>query len=216
MGKSYLVDGWFKANIAVVDKKSVYLYPKLINKGKTSVYLLKYPILWHARLGHVNYKCLKNLSNLRYIPKLNLKEMSKCEICVEAKFTKNSFHSIDWNIEPLDLIHSDLCDLKFTPTRGGKKYFITLIDDCTRYCYVYFLKSKDEAMNMFITYKTEVKNQLNKNIGLLYYEYWVTYHIPRNMPWDMDSIHLYLKDTVMLIGLPILRNQNQPADTYLL
>ena len=26
------------------------------------------------------------------------------------------------------------------------------------------------------------------NIGLLYYEYWFTYHIPRNMLWDMDSI----------------------------
>jgi len=33
VGKSYLVDGLFKANVAVVDKKSVYLYPKLINKG---------------------------------------------------------------------------------------------------------------------------------------------------------------------------------------
>ena len=30
--KGYLVDGLFKTNVAVVDKKSVYLYPKLINK----------------------------------------------------------------------------------------------------------------------------------------------------------------------------------------
>ena len=53
------------------------------------------------------------------------------------------------------------------PTRGGKKYFITFIDNCTRYCYVYLLNSKDEAMNMFITYKAEVENQLNKNIKIL-------------------------------------------------
>ena len=53
------------------------------------------------------------------------------------------------------------------PTRGGKKYFITFIDDCTRYCYVYLLNSKDEAMNMFLTYKAEVENQLNKNIKIL-------------------------------------------------
>ena len=95
VGKGYLVDELFKANVAVVDKKSVNLYSKLINKGKTSVYLLESPTLWHARLGHVNYKSLKNLSNLGYIPKLNLEEIRKCEICVEAKFTKNSFHSID-------------------------------------------------------------------------------------------------------------------------
>ena len=53
------------------------------------------------------------------------------------------------------------------PTRGDKKYFITFIDDCTRYCYVYLLNSKDEAMNMFIIYKVEVENQLNKNIKIL-------------------------------------------------
>ena len=41
VGKGYLVDGLFKANVAVVDKKSVYLYLKLINKGKSSIYLLE-------------------------------------------------------------------------------------------------------------------------------------------------------------------------------
>ena len=89
--KGYLVDGLFKASVAVVDKKSVYLYPKLINKEKSSVYLLESSILWHTRLGHVNYKSLKNLSNLRYIPKLNLEEIRKCEICVEASWRKIHF-----------------------------------------------------------------------------------------------------------------------------
>ena len=88
MGKGYLVDDVFKANAAVVDKKSVYMYPKLINKGKTSIYLLKFFILWHARLGYIKYRSLKNLSNLGYIPKLNLEEIRKCEICVDAKFVK--------------------------------------------------------------------------------------------------------------------------------
>jgi len=46
VGKDYLVDGLFKVNIAVVDKKSAYLYPKLINKEKSFVYLLESPILW--------------------------------------------------------------------------------------------------------------------------------------------------------------------------
>jgi len=158
VGKGYLVDCLFKANVAVMDKKSVYLYPKLINKRKSFVYLFESPILWHARLGHVKYKFLQNLSNVGYIPKLNLEEICKCEICVEAKFAKSSFYSVDQNTEPLELIHSDLCDLKFAPIRSGKKYFITFIDDCTRYYYVYLLNSKDEAMNMFLTYKVKVEN----------------------------------------------------------
>ena len=90
VGNGYLIDGLFKANVAVVDKQSVYLYPKLINKEKSSVYLLEFPILWHARLGHINYKSLKNLSNLGYIPKLHLKRnLQMWDLCwgpVREKF----------------------------------------------------------------------------------------------------------------------------------
>ena len=57
--------------------------------------------------------------------------------------------------------------MKVVQTRGGKKYFITFIDDCTKYCYVYLLRSKDEAIEAFIQYKNEVKNQLNKKVKVL-------------------------------------------------
>ena len=57
--------------------------------------------------------------------------------------------------------------LKLVQTRGGNKYFITFIDDSTKYCYVYLLKSKDEAIEKFILYKNEFENQLNKKIKKL-------------------------------------------------
>jgi hypothetical protein len=47
-------------------------------------------------------------------------------------------------------------------TEGGQRYFITMIDDASRYCYVYLLKTKNEALNYFKTYKAEVENQLEK------------------------------------------------------
>jgi hypothetical protein len=43
-------------------------------------------------------------------------------------------------------------------TKGGKKYFMTFIDDSTRYCYAYLLKTKDEALYFFKIYKAEVEN----------------------------------------------------------
>ena len=67
----------------------------------------------------------------------------------------------------LFLIHSDICDLKFVQTRGGNKYFITFVDDSTKYCYVYLLKSKDEAIKKFVLYENEVENQLNKKVKVL-------------------------------------------------
>ena len=49
-------------------------------------------------------------------------------------------------------------------TKGGKRYFMTLIDDCTRFCYIYLLKSKVEALHYFKIYKAEVENQLERKI----------------------------------------------------
>jgi transposase InsO family protein len=52
-------------------------------------------------------------------------------------------------------------------TRGGKRYFITFIDDASRYCYIYLLKSKDEALNYFKVYKAKVENKLERKIKRL-------------------------------------------------
>ena len=101
------------------------------------------------------------------LPKFKLDPNHKCEICVVSKLTRTYFQSIERSSEPLELIHSDICDLKFIQMREGKKYFLTLIDDCTRYCYVYLLRSKDEALEMFQHFKNEVENQLDRKIKVI-------------------------------------------------
>jgi len=49
-------------------------------------------------------------------------------------------------------------------TREGKIYFVTFIEDFSRYTKLYLFRSKDEVYNMFLLYKTKVENQLNKKI----------------------------------------------------
>ena len=97
----------------------------------------------------------------------DINNFQKCELCVKSKMTKKPFQSIDRNSNLLDLIHSDICELNDILTRGGNIYFITFIDDFSRYTYVYFLKYKDEAFNAFKNYKAEVEKQLGKKIKIL-------------------------------------------------
>ena len=78
--------------------------------------------------------------------------------------TRSSFQQVERSTEVLGLVHSNVCDLKMVHERSGNKYFITFIDDSTKYCYVYLLKRKDEAVYKFILYKNEVENQLTKKI----------------------------------------------------
>jgi transposase InsO family protein len=68
------------------------------------------------------------------------------------------------HLTPLELIHSDICEMNDVLTEGGQRYFMIMIDDASRYCYVYLLKTKDKALNYFKTYKAEVENQLEKKI----------------------------------------------------
>ena len=44
---------------------------------------------------------------------------------------------------------------------------MTFIDDCTRFCYVYLLKTNDEALHYFKIYKAEVENQLERKVKRL-------------------------------------------------
>jgi hypothetical protein len=62
------------------------------------------------------------------------------------------------HLAPLELIHSDICEMNDVSTEGGQRYFMTMIDNASRYCYVYLLKTKDETLNYFKTYKVEIEN----------------------------------------------------------
>ncbi|GJX30755.1 zinc finger, CCHC-type containing protein [Tanacetum coccineum] len=76
-----------------------------------------------------------------------------------TKITKKPFQNVKRETEVLELIHSDLCDMHATPSLGNKNYFVTFIDDAFRFCYVYLLHSKDEALYKFKVFKTEVELQ---------------------------------------------------------
>ncbi|CAN1806123.1 Retrovirus-related Pol polyprotein from transposon TNT 1-94 [Linum perenne] len=57
--KGYLCDGLFKLSVMNINK----------NDASSSSYLLESPTLWHARLGHVNYKSLRKMMNMEILPK---------------------------------------------------------------------------------------------------------------------------------------------------
>nr|GEU58106.1 Pol polyprotein [Tanacetum cinerariifolium] len=159
VGKGYALNGMVKLNVMVVMNN--------INKINSSAYLIESSNVWHARLGHVNFNSMRHLIQFDSIPNFHTDSKYKCETCVEPKLTRSSFKSVERKTKPLDMIHTDICNLKSLPTKGANKYFITFIDDCTKYCYIYLLNSKDEAIDKFVLYKTEVENQLGKKIKVV-------------------------------------------------
>nr|GEV92685.1 zinc finger, CCHC-type [Tanacetum cinerariifolium] len=100
-------------------------------KAFMSISKLKDSILWHARLGHVHFKRMQDMSKDGLIPKIDV-DTEKYKTCMLNKITKKPFQNVKHETKVLELIHSDLCDLHATPSLGNKKYFVTFIDDASR------------------------------------------------------------------------------------
>ncbi|PHU30764.1 Shaggy-related protein kinase NtK-1 [Capsicum chinense] len=134
VGKGYLTEGLYKMNVMTGE----------MNKSSNPSYLLEFYDLWHERLGHVNYKMLRKLINLEVLPNFDCNK-SKCQTCVKSKYAKHPYKSVGRNLNPSDLIHTDICDMKSTPSRGGKKLLWLNLRLIYTYDDEVFYK-KDEAM----------------------------------------------------------------------
>jgi hypothetical protein len=85
---------------------------------------------------------MSHLSILQLIPYFTIAKGSKCHSCVQSKQPRKPHKAAEErHLAPLELIHYDLCEMNGVLTKGGKRYFMVLIDDASRYCYVYLLKS---------------------------------------------------------------------------
>ena len=88
--------------------------------------------IWHSRLCHVNIGCMSRLASLNLIPKFDVVKNSRCHVCVEAKQLRKPHKAVAAReLAQLELIHSDICEMNGILNKGGKKYFMMLIDDCT-------------------------------------------------------------------------------------
>ena len=159
IGKGYECGGLFRFSLSDFSNKSVNHICGNVSDD-TSV--------WHSRLCHINFGLMSRLSSLSLIPNFTIAKGSKCHSCVQSKQPRKPHKAAEErNLAPLELIHSDLCEMNGVLTKGGKRYFMTLIDDATRFCYVYLLRTKDEALDYFKIYKAEVENQLERKIKRL-------------------------------------------------
>lgn len=128
--------------------------------------------LWHLRLGHPHERRLKKLptsSLYRDGIKDKLGDLPLCEACVFGKQKELPFK----NKTPqrakavLELVHVDICGPISGKSFGGAQYFITFIDDYSRYSHTYILKHKSEAYEVFVEYLALVKRQTGCKLKVL-------------------------------------------------
>ncbi|GJS19998.1 integrase, catalytic region, zinc finger, CCHC-type containing protein [Tanacetum coccineum] len=106
--------------------------------------------LWHRRLSHLNFGTINDLTRLDLVdglPKFKYGKDHLCSACERGKSKKAShpLKLVPSDHSKLELLHMDLCGPMRVASINGKKYILVIVDDYSRYTWVYFLHSKDET-----------------------------------------------------------------------
>ena len=124
-------------------------------------------VKWHARLCHIGQDRMTRLAREGLLGSLAKVNLPTCQDCLAGKATRKPFGKAVRATVPLQLIHSDICGPMSVKARHGALYFITFIDDYTRYGHVYLINHKSDALNCFKSYLNMVENQLERTVKTL-------------------------------------------------
>jgi hypothetical protein len=102
---------------------------------------------WHRKLGNLSFDLLSRLSKLNLVrgsPRLRLEKELVCAPCRHAKMVA-SYHPPLTDVmtgHPCELLHMDLVGPARVRSAGGKWYDHVVVDDYSRYAWVFFLEDK--------------------------------------------------------------------------
>ncbi|GKA72930.1 retrovirus-related pol polyprotein from transposon TNT 1-94 [Tanacetum coccineum] len=125
--------------------------------------------LWHRRLSHLNFGAINHFARqglVHGLPRHKYEKDHLCSACAMGK-SKKQLHkpkSEDTNQEKLYLLHMDLCGPMHVASVNGKRYILVIMDDYSRFTWVKFLASKDEAPNFIIKFLKMIQVRLNATV----------------------------------------------------
>ncbi|KAK7245636.1 hypothetical protein RIF29_40484 [Crotalaria pallida] len=128
--------------------------------------------IWHKRLGHPNSVILSHLlksGSLGNIAPSSSSHLSfDCSACKLGKSKTLPFPIAGSHAEKcFDIIHSDVWGITPVTSHAHYKYFVTFIDDYSRFTWIYFLRSKSEVFSVFKTFLTYIETQFSVVIKVL-------------------------------------------------
>ncbi|GJU46846.1 putative ribonuclease H-like domain-containing protein [Tanacetum coccineum] len=129
-------------------------------------------MLWHRRLGHVNFKNINKLVKENLVRDLPLKRFENdqtCVACLKGKQHRASCKTKAFSpiTKPLFMLHMDLFGPTFVSSLMHKKYCLVVTDDYSRFSWVFFLRTKDETSEILKNFIKEIENLVDKKVKII-------------------------------------------------
>src|SRR5215213_2115759 len=123
---------------------------------------------WHEAFCHVSPK---NMRTEMYEDERDLPTPPKdfhCTSCALSKSTKQVPKTTEHRVpKPLDRMYSDLSGKQAVKTKGGAQYYVTLIDEKTRYVWIRLLKLKSDTSKALESMIREAERQTERKLKVL-------------------------------------------------
>ncbi|GJT31133.1 putative ribonuclease H-like domain-containing protein [Tanacetum coccineum] len=159
-----------KAICTIFDIKNIV--PKESLNLSCSKLTLDESMLWHRRLGYINFRNINKLvkDNLvRGLPTKHFENDQTCVACLKRKQHRASCKSKVLNLitKPLFMLHMDLFGPTFVSSLMHMKYCFVVTDDYNRFTCVFFLTTKDETNEIFKNFIKEIENLVDKKVKII-------------------------------------------------
>ncbi|GJU95269.1 retrovirus-related pol polyprotein from transposon TNT 1-94 [Tanacetum coccineum] len=120
--------------------------------------------LWHKILAHLNFKTINKLAKQNLViglPSLVYSKDKPCSSCEKGKHHRANFKTKQTSSikKCLHLLHIDLFGPVTPRFINHEKYTLVIIDEYSRYTWVYFLKKKSQAPETIMSFIKRVENQ---------------------------------------------------------
>ncbi|WVZ52009.1 LOW QUALITY PROTEIN: hypothetical protein U9M48_003105 [Paspalum notatum var. saurae] len=120
---------------------------------------------WNRRLGHLSFDLLVRLSSMgliRGLPKLKAEKDLVCHPCRHGKMVaaSHTHASQVMTSYPGELLHMDTVGPARVASVSGKWYVLVVVDDFSRFSWVFFMEFKDEAFGFDLVLR--LRNESHK------------------------------------------------------
>ncbi|WVZ64068.1 hypothetical protein U9M48_013638 [Paspalum notatum var. saurae] len=124
---------------------------------------------WHRRLGHLSFDLASRLCSMgliRGLPKLRAEKDLVCHPRRHGKMVAASHIPVSQVMTsyPGELLHMDTVGPTWVASVSGKWYVLVVVDDFSRFSWVFFMESKDEAFGFLRDLVLRLRNESHKAI----------------------------------------------------
>ena len=162
--------------------------------------------LWHRRLSHLNFDTINKLAKdniVTGLPKFKYTKEHLCPSCEQGKSKRASYKpkTVPSSEARLHMLHMDLCGPMRVESINGKKYILVIVDDYSRYTWVKFLRSKDEAPGIIITFLKRIQVLLQAPVRII--------RTDNGTEFTNQELRTYLEDVGITHQTSVVRTPQQ-------